>query len=395
MRFSSQPAFASPSVSAQSVSHFSSATTSATSSPRTKGNLLHEIFQSDGGARVFRHFGFDVGSRYVSPFRSDATHKNFSVFADKRGRVYFKDFAAGDEASGNFLKLLELYGYADFRSQLEFAATLYGFEQDYAGKHPLPRPKSLPTSWKTTERTSTNENTYRITALETAPFSGEELAVLAKLSGGFITHEILQEHGARALRRYDYEGVNKSGSAYNGSKQPRFTLVVPAADGNYYGYCYFKSDTYSTFPQSAKNFHLKFHAYTSDLKFSLGLETLRPNEAAYIVEGVKDFFVARALGLNAFTLGGVQTRLPDAVRSHLTANGNSLAILFDTDFAGISSSKKLAAAVNDAHGKSPQPPLSRGSQTLSTHILALPRFEQQKTQDAPKPAENDLADYDN
>lgn len=388
MRFSSQPAFASPSVSAQSVSVFSSF------SPRTSGNLLHEIFQTDGGARVFRHFGFDVGTRYVSPFRSDATHKNFSIFQEKRGRVYFKDFAAGDEASGNFLKLLELYGYPDFHSQLEFAATLYGFDSASAGfgKRTLPRPKSPPTSWKTTERTSTNENTYRITALETAPFSGEELAVLAKLSGGFITSEVLQEHGARALRRYDYEGVNKSGSAYNGSKHPHFTLVVPAADGNYYGYCYFKSDTYSTFPQSAKNFHLKFHAYTSDLKFSLGLETLRPHEAAYIVEGVKDFFVARALGLNAFTLGGVQTRLPEAVRSRLATNGNSLAILFDTDFAGIASAKKLAAAVN-ALPKSPQPPLSRGSQILSSHILTLPRFEQQETQDAPKPAENDLADY--
>lgn len=400
MRFSSQPAFVSQNVSAQSVSNFSS------TSPRTTGNLLHEIFQTDGGARVFRHFGFDVGSRYVSPFRSDATHKNFSVFADKRGRVYFKDFAAGNEASGNFLKLLELYGYADFRSQLEFAAALYGFDSASIGfgKRALPRPIAETKKYPTAERiaaSAQNENAFRITALETAPFSDEELSVLANLSGGFITREILQEHGARALRRYDYEGVNKSGSAYNGSKHPRFTLVVPAADGNYYGYCYCKSDTYSTFPQSAKNFHLKFHAYTSDLKFSLGLETLRPNEAAYIVEGVKDFFVAQALGLNAFTLGGVQTRLPDAVRSRLAANGNSLAILFDTDFAGISSSRKLAASVRL---QSPQPPLSRGGKIplegsqklfgeISSHILVLPRLARQETQDAPKPTENDLADY--
>jgi hypothetical protein len=401
MRFSSQPAFVSQNGSAQSTPVFSSATKNATFSPRTSGNLLHEIFQSDGGARVFLHFGFDVGSRYVSPFRSDASHKNFSVFADKRGRVYFKDFAAGDEASGNFLKLLELYGYADFRSQLEFAAALYGF--DSSRTLSLPRPTAQTKKYSTAERIASgaqNENAFRITALETAPFTGEELSVLAKLSGGFITREILQEHGARALRRYDYEGVNKSGNAYNGSKHPRFTLVVPAADGNYYGYAYFQSDTYSTFPQSAKNFHLKFHAYTSDVKFSLGLETLRPNEAAYIVEGVKDFFVARALGLNAFTLGGVQTRLPDAVRSRLAANGNSLAILFDTDFAGILSAKKLAAAVN-ALPKSPlsyaHSPLSRGSKTLlgeiSSHILALPRLARQETQDAPKPAENDLADY--
>ncbi|MBL7990464.1 MAG: DEAD/DEAH box helicase family protein, partial [Candidatus Kapabacteria bacterium] len=408
MRFSSQPAFVSQNVSAQSVSvfssDFSSATKIATSSPRTTGNLLHEIFQSDGGARVFHHFGFDVGSRYVSPFRSDASHKNFSVFHDKRGRVYFKDFAAGDEASGNFLKLLELYGYADFRSQLEFAAALYGFDSASVGvgKRTLPRPIAETKKYPTAERiaaSAQNENAFRITALETAPFSDEELSVLANLSGGFITREILQEHGARALRRYDYEGVNKSGSAYNGSKHPRFTLVVPAADGNYYGYAYFKSDTYSTFPNSAKNFHLKFHAYTSDVKFSLGLETLRPNEAAYIVEGVKDFFVARALGLNAFTLGGVQTRLPEAVRSRLAANGNSLAILFDTDFAGISSSRKLAASVRL---QSPQPPLSRGSQRsfgeittceITSHILVLPRLSRQETSDAPKPTENDLADY--
>ncbi|MFY8000614.1 MAG: DEAD/DEAH box helicase family protein [Candidatus Kapaibacteriota bacterium] len=386
MRFSSQPTFASSSVSAQSVSVFSSNVSSA--SPRTTGNLLHEIFQTDGGARVFRHFGFDVGSRYVSPFRSDATHKNFSVFRDKRGRVYFKDFAAGDEAAGNFLKLLELYGYADFHSQIHFAAALYGFDSASLGKRTLPRPTTETKKYPTAERTSTSENAFRITALETAPFSEEELSVLANLSGGFITHEILQAHGARALRRYDYEGVNRSGSAYNGSKHPHFTLVVPAADGNYYGYCYCKSDTYSTFPNSAKNFHLKFHAYTSDVKFSLGLETLRPNEAAYIVEGVKDFFVARALGLNAFTLGGVQTRLPDEVCSRLAANGNSLAILFDTDFAGISSAKKLAASLNTQHSA-----LNTQHSTLNSCICLLPRLARQETQDAPKPSENDLADY--
>ncbi len=392
MRFSSQPAFA---------------TFVAPSSPRSKGNLLHEIFATDGGARVFRHFGFDVGSRYVSPFRSDATHKNFSVFRDKRGRVYFKDFAAGDEAAGNFLKLLELYGYADFHSQVEFAAALYGFDS-HGKTFSLPRPTAETKNFTAAQQSTSsvqNENTFRITAIETAPFSDEELAVLVKLSGGFITREIVQEYGARALRRYDYEGVNKSGNAYNGSKHPRFTLVVPAADGNYYGYCYFKSDTYSTFPNSAKNFHLKLRDYTSDIKFALGLDSLRADEAAVIVEGVKDFFVARALGLNAFTLGGVQTRLPGAVRSRLAANGNSLAILFDTDFAGISSAKKLAAFF-----QSPLPnPLPEGEGFRNTlvspsfslgekvgmraHILTLPRLARQETKDAPKPTENDLADY--
>jgi hypothetical protein len=345
----------------------------------SRGRILQEIFDTDGGERVFRAFGFESGKRYVSPFRTDAQHKNFSVFTDKRGRVFFKDFAASDNTAGNFLKLLELYGYRDFHAQLEFAASLYGVDSN--NQRTLPHPTAETKKYPSAERHSTTQNSYRITALETAPFNDEELSVLAKLSGGYITNDILVQSVARALRSYSYNGVNKSGSSYAGTKHPHFTLVVPSADGNWYGYCYYKAATYSTFPNSAKNFHLKYHEYRSEIKFALGVDTLRPKEAAFIVEGVKDFFVAKALGLNVFTLGGVQTRLPDAVRSTLAANGNSLAICFDTDFAGFSSAQKLAETLNTQHS------------TLSTCICTLPRLAQQLTPDAPKPSENDLADY--
>jgi hypothetical protein len=228
------------------------------------------------------------------------------------------------------------------------------------------------------ERDKETRSSFRVTAIRTDAFSDDELAILTKLSGGLITQHVLDECGVRALRSYSFEGVSKTGRTYAGQHTPRFTLVVPAADGNFYGYCYYEAATHSTFPGAAKNFHLKLNEYTSELKFSLGLDTLRAGEAAYIVEGIKDALILRAAGFNAFTLGGVQSRLPLAVSEQLTANNNTLAIVFDTDFAGMSSAKKLHEFC---------------LHTLQTTIITLPKLARQTTRDEPKPALNDIADY--
>lgn len=378
----------------RTASFFAPRTTSPATSTRpaatpSYGRILQEIFDTDGGERVFRAFGFEIGKRYVSPFRADAQHKNFSVFADRQGRVFFKDFAAGDHSSGNFLTLLEHYGYRDFHHQIAFAASLYGYSLPdlHQPTHVLglqPSPRKHHSGLRSSEQPSSQrtKQSYHITALETAPFTDEEHEILAQLSGGFITEKILAASGARAVRSYSYKGVSASGRSYEGIKHPHYTLVVPAADGNWYGYCYFKASTYSTFPNSAKNFHLKFNEYRSEVKFALGLESLRPNEAAFIVEGIKDFFIAKALGLNAFTLGGVQTRLPSSVQEQLRTKGNTLAICFDTDFAGMSSAQKLAASFKE-----------KNQERSTAHVCTLPRLQQQQSPDAPKPKENDLADY--
>ncbi|MFY8000127.1 MAG: DEAD/DEAH box helicase family protein, partial [Candidatus Kapaibacteriota bacterium] len=69
---------------------------------------------------------------------------------------------------------------------------------------------------------------------------------------------------------------------------------------------------------------------------------------------------------------------------HLLKNGNTLAILFDTDFAGIDAAKRLAASLNTS---------ATQHSTLNTQHLDLPRLARQETKDAPKPQHNDLADY--
>jgi superfamily II DNA or RNA helicase len=121
--------------------------------------------------------------------------------------------------------------------------------------------------------------------------------------------------------------------------------------------------------------------YTAEVKFALGLTELRPNEPAYLVEGIKDCLILLAKGYNAFTLGGVQHRLQPSVVKRLQENGNSLNIVFDTDFAGISAAQKLSSTLKTQHS------------TLNTQHFILPRLERQETKDAPKPAKNDLADY--
>jgi hypothetical protein len=350
--------------------------------PYSINAAYHAILREDGGQRVFASFGLEVNKRYVSPFRADATKKNFSVFRDnKSGAVCFKDFASGD--AGSFTALLQGFGYHSFEAQIRYAAGLYGFALHDTTSSPasLPVRPQQPRNYATPPaKKAVKTSYYRVTELHTDHFTSDELQTLQRLSGGLITREVLERFNIRALRSYTDEGRTEQGRAYGGSHEAAYTLVVPSSDGNEYAYTYYKSDTYSPFPSRSKNFHLKRNEYVSNVKFALGLKELRPNEPAYLVEGIKDCLILLAQGYNAFTLGGVQNRLNATIVEHLRANGNTLVICFDTDFAGFDNARKLQAwcAVQRA---------------VPAHICTLPRLQRQETKDAPKPSENDLADY--
>jgi hypothetical protein len=342
------------------------------------------ILNTDGGSRIFHEFGFTVGERTVSPFRTDARKKNFSIYRNPKGEVCFKDFASGD--GGTFTALLHGFGYTTFEAQIRFAARLYSIELKDESESRTVEKRASRTKYNLTKRQEQHNQAtkrYRVTSLELADFTSVELEILAKISGGFITRELLERFGIRALRSYTDEGISPKGVSYGGTHEVRFTLVVPSADGNYYGYCYFGADAHSPFPHRSKNFHLKLHDYTSEVKFALGLNELRPNEAAYIVEGIKDCLILLAKGYNVFTLGGVQHRLLPSIAKRLQENNNSLNIVFDTDFAGINAAQKLSSSLHIQNSP------------FKTHhsVLSLPRLECQETKDAPKPTLNDLADY--
>ncbi|MBD1207193.1 MAG: DEAD/DEAH box helicase [Ignavibacteria bacterium] len=356
------------------------------------------ILNFDGGSRIFHDFGFTVGERYVSPLRTNARKKNFSIYRNPKGEVCFKDFASGD--GGTFTALLHGFGYTTFEAQIRFAARLYSIELKDDGESRTLEKRVSQTKYNLTKHQVSNDQVtkrYRVTSLELADFTLVELETLARISGGFITNELLGRFGISALRSYTDEGVSAKGAPYGGTHEARFTLVVPSADGNYYGYCYLGADTHSPFPHRSKNFHLKLHDYTSDVKFALGLNELRPNESAYIVEGIKDCLILLAKGYNAFTLGGVQHHLLPSVAQHLQENGNSLSIVFDTDFAGINASQKLSDSLSNSNIFAPLSKGERGiipqSTPIQHYICTLPRLERQETKDAPKPTLNDLADY--
>jgi hypothetical protein len=389
---------------------------------------LHAAYRSilttDGGSRIFNDFGFAVGERTVSPFRTDARKKNFSIYRNTKGEVCFKDFASGD--GGTFTALLHGFGYTTFEAQIRFAARLYSIELKDDGERRTVEKRASRTKNNPTKRQVTNDKAtkrYRVTSLELADFTPLELETLARISGSFITNELLERFGIRALRSYTDEGISPKGTSYGGTHEARFTLVVPSADGNYYGYCYFGADVHSPFPHRSKNFHLKLYDYTAEVKFALGLNEVRPNESAYLVEGIKDCLILLAKGYNAFTLGGVQHRLLPSVAKRLQENGNSVNVVFDTDFAGINAAQKLSASLSNGTVFAPlskgergivryrenpphtedgmPPPFSRGQRvsdqapplTIQHCICILPRLERQETNDAPKPTLNDLADY--
>ena len=382
------------------------------------------ILQTDGGLRIFQEFGLHAGERYVSPFRPDATKKNFTVFRSSKGDICFKDFVSGD--GGTFTALLYQFGYTNFEAQIRFAASVYGIplkEQGTRSKEQEARNndhRRIRRNHQPNNNQKPTTKSYRVTALELGDFTPLELQRLQELSAGLITPELLAKYGIRALRSYTDEGVSAKGFAYGGRHEARFTLVVPSANDNYYAYCYFQSDTHSPFPNHAKNFHLKLGEYTDDVKFTLGLTELRSDESAYLVEGIKDCLILLARGYNAFTLGGVQHRLHPSVVKRLQENRNTLTIVFDTDFAGINAAKRLAASLHPhptlAHAKreerasetNPRFTLWKGTDEArirplekggtgdfppATAIIRLPRLERQETQDQPKPLKNDIADY--
>ena len=368
----------------------------------TISSAYRTILLTDGGARVFQEFGLEAGKRYVSPFRPDAAKRNFSVFRASKGEILFKDFVSGD--GGSFTALLSLYGYTTFESQIRFAARLYSIElkdegeetercaQRNKGNHPsftlnAKKPKTH------NPKPETSSKFYCVTQLELTNFTPVELQTLAEISGGFITAPLLERFGIRALRSYTDEGRTEQGLTYGSRHEVAFTLVVPSANGNYYAYCYFQSEKHSPFPNHAKNFHLKLGEYTNDVKFALGLNELRPNEPAFIVEGIKDCLILLAKGYNAFTLGGVQHRLHPSVVKHLKDNGNTLTILFDTDFAGLDAAERLQNSLNALRHSAHSSLSSTQHSALSTQHCILPRLEKQTTKDAPKPLQNDLADY--
>ncbi|MFY8000134.1 MAG: DEAD/DEAH box helicase, partial [Candidatus Kapaibacteriota bacterium] len=360
--------------------------------------------------------------------------KNFSVFRSPNGHIGFKDFASGD--GGLFTALLYGFGYTTFEAQIRFAASVYGITvkgsgvrgySEVSNHSPLvighsssDLPKHVTKHQLTNDQVTNDQVTkhqatkhrrrYRVTALELDDFTPVELQTLARVSAGLITPELLASYGIRALRSYTDEGVSDKGFAYGGEHEARFTLVVPSANGNYYAYCYFGAEKHSPFPSQSKNFHLKLGEYTAEVKFALGLAELRPNEPAYLVEGIKDCLILLTKGYNAFTLGGVQHRLHPSVVKRLQENGNSLNIVFDTDFAGISAAQKLAHTLSPTralHSTATitedilqafvnEPEYRKRKTTdnrLPYSIIELPRLERQETKDEPKPANNDLADY--
>ncbi len=382
---------------------FSSTHAAHRTATHTVSSAYRTILYTDGGARVFQEFGLEAGKRYVSPFRPDAAKRNFSVFHSPKGGILFKDFVSGD--GGSFTALLSLFGYTTFESQIRFAARLYNIELRDSlaiGHSSLVIGRSVRSSTnnqqlktKNQKLSTKNQKSYRVTSLELADFTAVELQTLAQISGGFITAPLLERFGIRALRSYTDEGRTEQGFVYGGKHEVAFTLVVPSANGNYYAYSYFQSEKHSPFPHHAKNFHLKLGDYTDDVKFALGLNELRPNEPAFIVEGIKDCLILLAKGYNAFTLGGVQHRLHPSVVKHLQDNGNALTILFDTDYAGLDAAERLQNSLNALRHSAHSSLSSTQHSTLNTQhcIVFLPRLEKQTTKDAPKPQKNDLADY--
>lgn len=377
------------------LSHSLFSAWTSTLSPEHARTLYDHVLTLDGGERIFTALGFSVGRRCISPLRADADDKNsFSIYRHQNGHCLFNDFAGTEQGDGRKFYML-LRPNATPQDWIQFMVECYGItfgsdgsfiisEQD---RTPI-TPQEQQSARKGTQQPIQQNQQYTSLYSEVhtdESFTVDELRVLSELSGGYITQELLRTWKIFALRSYTKTVKDEQGRIKIYPEDScRYSLVVTTHRGNYYGYCYYQAESYSTF-HGNKNMHLRKEAYTDEdgILFQLGLYELRPRETAYLCEGIKDFLILASQGYNVFTLGSTQYKLQASVLEVLRDKRCPLAIVFDTDFAGVNAAALLEKQLRTS--------FSRHGVWAST--VTLPKLQQQLSREEPKPLKNDVADY--
>lgn len=272
--------------------------------------------QTNGGLNVFRHYvpgNWHEGKNFFNPFYKD-THASFSIYKDKKTKVYhMKDFGNPDYSGDCFALVALLEGLrcadkTDFMTVLEKISKDLNLTVTTAAPAASAKPL-LPSS-------------RRISATAEHPLTAAELAWWAKFG---ITAEVLERYHVSAVSEIVFpQGCKKATAAepvflYRFSDSVRSTRKLYA-------------------PCSSHRF-LYLAKYDNQY---FGFEQLpSKGETVIVTGGEKDVMTLASVGLPAFCLNSETAALEESLLMTLKQRFAHILLMYDADETGIRCSKEL------------------------------------------------------
>lgn len=328
------------------------------------GESLNRAIAQDGGLSVFEHYGFSPSKRPQpeNPFRNERTSSFF--ITQKNGSVFFKDFG-DDSIKGDCRKFVQLYENCDYPEAFVKLCQIYGLIE---GASPSRKPRKIGKA-----KPNKPEFAKVLREIQFKDFSQDELDYWQDKGG--ISLEVLQAEGLRSVQSFTLEVAPDKFQSFENLKYVFAYEIVPHKSYKLYqpkaAYRFYAPSKTVFLP----NLDAAKQTFGKDYSYSFGLDSLRVGEKAILCGGEADCLALKAMGYNAFTLGNERGSIPLYIKQQLKAKQISqLSVLYDTDFTGLQAAQKLAKQEN-------------------CQVLTLPKLEQQKSRDLPKPQANDFCDY--
>lgn len=326
----------------------------------------NDIFDSisyDGGYAIFAYYGFNPSTQAqkTNPFREERT-SSFYITRKNSGQYFFKDFG-DDNIKGKALKFIMLYENCDYKTAIDKARKIYNkslenvdyTSKSFQDKKPLDKDKNI-------SKTCLHSITFKDFTPAELDFWWEK---------GEIDLQTLQDNKVKSVQAFSFEKRGKTRQAQNLS----FVFAYEIVPNKVYK-LYMPKRAYRPYiwrdlkTVFLPNLDLAKEKFGENYTYTFGFDNLDKDKNMILCAGEPDCLALKAKGHNAFTFGHERASLPQ----DFEIDTKKLALLYDTDFTGISQAKKF-------------------SKTHKVPFIELPKLEKQIKKSDPKPQANDVCDY--
>lgn len=289
----------------------------------------------DGGRKVFELYSVDCTSRGKQSV-SVGTVKSNSFQVRKKGNTYqFADWSS--DVQGDCVTFLEHVESLTTRDAILRVKALYNLPSNTASTF-----QGSPTNenrWKQPQVVSaaSDSSSAALVSIEFRDFNTQELDYWTSKSSGLVTHELLRQYNVRPIESY-------TKSSYHSANRLHHYAFESAIGG------YYKVLTPKRYDKDGKRIPAIYlhtpeaflHKAARPLfRYSFGIEHLSGG-VAFLCEGEADTLSLIAAGFQAFTYGGVQTKLNQEQRSDLLRRGVTRVVtVYDVDDVGIKDAEAL------------------------------------------------------
>lgn len=330
----------------------------------------HYEFVADGGYAVFYDIlgSVTTAKNISSPLRDDK--KPSARIYNAKGTYFLKDFGTGD--TYNYLSLIKAVKGITGQDRFEYIAKLYNYDyepkeaKNEAINKPKPtkkEPKKEPTNEainKPKEPTNTDKSKLLSIELD-SNFTASEIAYWQnklQISDKNELIDFFRKEKMTPVRKYSY--LNKQGKELTFEYKELVFAIELRADKCYRILNCNASAKVKSFTVPS---YKPMRSLDKDWQYSIGLLSLDTQKDAILCAGEKDYFALKVRGYNCFTLGS-ETPSINSYISDLIQHIGTIKVLYDTDFAGVTNSKKL-------------------TQNSKFERIELPKLDKEKYKEAP------------